>query len=423
MKGELQVKDFSVGVVFLTNQRAKLISGIEQLVGEFQLQQVNDKWGCLMFEGQSIEEPAVREQMLALSSSLPLLYYTLEESGFAYRIFNCGEEIAAYAVGLTPFEAGTLQLNRTNPAAFCLFDLGNEDVLKLMQLLTPENLADENGLNNLILTSKAVLQFQGLSWKNGRCIAGNEVHPITVIQGTGARRGETFTERKTDTSIIGKPGFFKMLLLIWRYPRQVTRYVVETDYSKWSTLLMLFGMFFTAGIMQLIMPSFEAVYVPVWLKILMVLVITVVSLIPYYIVTALLKWTGTWLGGKARYKEIRAAYVWGGIPYWVLMIIASSVQVPIFYRSVLFLDMIDGYDMFLPSAIRSFLWKLGLYLLITLAVMVFGIVIGSKSLSEVQGFSALRAFGNYIIALAIPFVIVMGISLIFTLLFTIRVGY
>lgn len=415
------MSNFSVGVIFLADQRAKLINSLQQMVGEFQLQKVNNKWECLMLDGQSIDDSAISERLLSISNNLPLMYYNLEESCFAYRIFNCGETIAAFEVSLSPFTGSdSVQLDHSNPSAFNLFALGSAEVTRLLQLFTPENLADEKGINDLILTFKAVLQLQGLGWKNGRCIAGNEVHPITVIKPGGTSETPWVQGGKADTSVLGdKPGFFKILVLIWRYPREVMRYVLETDYINWSPYLMMLLATLSAGIGFSFMPSFEPVSVPIWLKVLLMALVGVFSLIPFYLFGAMIKWTGKWIGGQGHAREIRAVFGWAGMAYGLLMMVFNVLQMLLLSKDYInFLTMASA-NMLMPDLLQSFILKMSFFLLAGLVLLVFGTIMFSKCLGEVQGFSALRAFANCVLAYVIFFGIIFSFVLIITFLFVV----
>ncbi len=119
---------------------------------------------------------------------------------------------------------------------------------------------------------------------------------------------------------------------------------------------------------------------------------------PAFVLVAapLLRWTGSWLGGRARAAEVRAALTWGQIPtvsampLWVPVLLAGGVQV---FRS----------EPDVPDAAASMtILACGLAMAVA---AVWGVVTSVACLAEAQRFSisrALASLGLALFVLSIP---------------------
>ena len=114
------------------------------------------------------------------------------------------------------------------------------------------------------------------------------------------------------------------------------------------------------------------------------------------IVTALLTWTGKWIGGKGSFKNIRAAVAWSNVPI-VINIAMWFVLIGFFGNQVFLANFPEMAFMGKELGIVSLVY------LIESIMSIWSFIIMLHTLGEVQGFSAWRALLNVII----PFVLVM----------------
>ena len=128
------------------------------------------------------------------------------------------------------------------------------------------------------------------------------------------------------------------------------------------------------------------------------------GIIGLFVFGFLVHWTGGWLGGRATGTQIRSALAWGQVPtIWALLLWIPFLA-------------LAGEEMFTTATPR--LDEAGLLvstLMVSLGVL--GLVIGlwslvvlSKCVGQVQGFSAWRGLGNLLLPLAvlvIPFLLLL----------------
>ncbi len=184
---------------------------------------------------------------------------------------------------------------------------------------------------------------------------------------------------------------------IWTQPRETIRKIVSTNASyRLLPLYMIYGFPICLHIAQFfgLGSSLAAGFV-----LLIALVVSpLAGFIGISFWSILLFWTGQWIKGRAPYKNIRAAIAWTNVPNivtdltWVLLglIIGTALFVP-------------GFGMGEMTMAESRL-VLGLSIVQVLA-SIWAFVIFIVALSEVQGFSILKAIANVIIPCAILFVL------------------
>ncbi len=133
------------------------------------------------------------------------------------------------------------------------------------------------------------------------------------------------------------------------------------------------------------------------------------GILSLYLGGALVRWTGTWIGGVASSQNIRAALAWSSVPLiWALLIWIPELA-------------LIGDELFTSETPRMdasdtlLLAFLGLSL-IELVIAIWTLVVLLKSLGQVQGFSAWRALGNLLLSvlvIAVPILIIaVGITAI-----------
>jgi hypothetical protein len=117
------------------------------------------------------------------------------------------------------------------------------------------------------------------------------------------------------------------------------------------------------------------------------------SILFLYANAAVVRWTGSWLGGRASVAEVRAALAWSAIP----RILAVGVGAPI---GVLLGDAAAG-----PPALAWSIFR-GL-------VSLWVVILGIACIAEVHRFSTARALGALLLAgvvLALPLGVLAGLA-------------
>lgn len=124
-----------------------------------------------------------------------------------------------------------------------------------------------------------------------------------------------------------------------------------------------------------------------------------------YIASALLSWTGKWIGGQASYDEIKAAFAWSNVPLiWGL--ITWVIELGLFGAEN-FTSKTPVIDASIGLTAAFFAFAL-----IDLTIGIWAIVVYLKALAEAQKFSAWKALGNTLL----PFAVIAGPILVIALL-------
>ena len=135
------------------------------------------------------------------------------------------------------------------------------------------------------------------------------------------------------------------------------------------------------------------------------------GIIGLYIGGAVLRWTGTWIGGEALSKNIRAAMAWSSVP----IIWLSLLWIP---EVALFGDELFKSETPLIDSSETLLFSFIGFGLVEVVVATWGFVVFLKCLGQVQRFSAWKALGNSLISalvIVIPLVVIaMGIGAVST---------
>ena len=177
---------------------------------------------------------------------------------------------------------------------------------------------------------------------------------------------------------------------IWIKPRGTIRWIVETDPTRHVVLLAVVGGI--ANSLNLVEMFNLGDLLPLPIMLIFALVAGAIWGLPYiYIFGAILRWTGSWFGGEATRKEVRAAIAWSSVPsIWALMLWVPGL---ILLREELFTSPRLPY--LSPSKDYDYLIVGFIYLRGVIAIWA-GIVF-FKCLGEVHGFSAWKAIGATII--------------------------
>jgi hypothetical protein len=127
------------------------------------------------------------------------------------------------------------------------------------------------------------------------------------------------------------------------------------------------------------------------------------GLLGIYVGGGILKWVCSWLGGRASYKEVRAALAWSAVPN--ITSLAITILELFIFGNDLFTTATPRLDA--NPALGLVLMALG-FVEIVLAIWSFVVLL--KCLGEVNGFSAWRALGSLVLVLlliAIPIVLIV----------------
>jgi len=194
---------------------------------------------------------------------------------------------------------------------------------------------------------------------------------------------------------------------IWLQPRSTIQHIIDTN----PTYLVLALLALTGVAMGISAASAEGWGYDMsllWVFLIIATIFPLVTILVLYLVSALTRWTGTWLGGKATQEQIRAAYAWCYIP----VIATIALYVPLF--------MFYGFDLFNyqhttfsePYSIVPVQTGIAFSIVAVAEIFlsVWSFVISLHCLGQVQGFSAWRALGNQALTalvLFVPIVVIM----------------
>jgi hypothetical protein len=130
------------------------------------------------------------------------------------------------------------------------------------------------------------------------------------------------------------------------------------------------------------------------------------GIITLYIGGALIRWTGSWIGGNASSQNVRAALAWSSVPIiWDLLLWIPEL---ILFGQELFTSETPIID----ASLSLTLIFLG-FGTIEITIGTWTIVVFLKCLGQAQGFSAWKALGNVILTLLV--IIVPIVIIIFTI--------
>jgi len=195
-------------------------------------------------------------------------------------------------------------------------------------------------------------------------------------------------------------------LTIWVKPRQTIRRIIESDPKHQVVILAMLAGVSRALDRAASRNAGDALSLPVILAICVVAG-PIGGLPSLYIAGALLRWTGSWLGGKASSEEVRAAIAWSSVP----MICTLPLWIPklVLYRNELFQSSMPRVQ-----AIPLLALPLLGFVAIEITVTIWAFVVLLKCLGEVHGFSAWRALVALTLAFLIVFVPVFLLAVLFT---------
>lgn len=134
--------------------------------------------------------------------------------------------------------------------------------------------------------------------------------------------------------------------------------------------------------------------------------LTIIAGIPLYFFNALVYWLlGKMLGGKGKYKQVFMATASGSLP--LIGVLPVSIIALILYGKDLYAEPLDPFAMTNMSG-----GFYAIYILVTIGVSIYGVVVLSKALGYAHEFSALRGFGTVLIYAAIAIILTIVIAII-----------
>jgi Yip1 domain len=190
-------------------------------------------------------------------------------------------------------------------------------------------------------------------------------------------------------------------LTIWTRPRATIRGIVDTDPYHFMVSLTVLG-----GISNALDRARNQ-HAGDSLSLSGVLMSCMVGgvlggLFALYVGGGILKWVCSWLGGRASFKEVRAAMAWSHVP--VVAALAITVLQLLLFDNELFTTKTPHLDA--SPALRQLFMALNG---VEFVLAIWSLVLFVKCLGEVNGFSAWRALGSLFLAfliIAIPLVLI-----------------
>lgn len=135
------------------------------------------------------------------------------------------------------------------------------------------------------------------------------------------------------------------------------------------------------------------------------------GILSLYVFSALLRWTGKWIGGKASSEHIRTALAWSIVPsVWALILLVPELAL---FGKELFTSITPKIDSSLTLIALLFLFGA-----IEIGIGIWSFIISLKSIGEVQGFSAWKALLNSVLSglvIVIPVIVLVLIGLILSI--------
>ncbi|WLD93098.1 Yip1 family protein [Alkalihalobacillus sp. AL-G] len=187
------------------------------------------------------------------------------------------------------------------------------------------------------------------------------------------------------------------LLTLWVKPRETTRQILDSNNSKFYICLVIL-----AGISGALNNAVEQgagdeQSFPFTMILAMILGI-LGGLLSWYIVSLILYWTGTWIGGEATREQIKIAFGWSNF-YIILTMLLWIINILMF-----------GQDLFTSENQNSTaIMYIGI---LELIIGIWSFIVLVKMIAEAQHFSVWKGLGNIlltILVVMVPLAILGGI--------------
>jgi hypothetical protein len=201
---------------------------------------------------------------------------------------------------------------------------------------------------------------------------------------------------------------YKAFLSMWTSPRKTIRGIINTNPdSKLFLLSIIYGLpmmfYFAQG------SSLGQTYRGSTILLISLIGACIIGYIGINVGSALLYFTGKWIGGKASFKQVRASVAYSNV--------TNLVSIGIW----LILAAMFGQSVFLAdfpyaSSLGNFAVLMNSIFIVQLVVGIWSIVIFIASLSETQGFSTIKAIINTLLPMGVIFIGFWILGLLFSLL-------
>ena len=197
---------------------------------------------------------------------------------------------------------------------------------------------------------------------------------------------------------------FNPWVRMWISPRATMRVLLDTDPKKDVLLLMI-----AAGLGTYLSASI-AKGLGGFLSLSSIIILTLVfgpvmGFIRLYIGAALLRWTGSWIGGKGNAIQVRSALAWSMVPE-VLLLIILGIAIVIFGNTLFLSSALQGEtSVYVPLFVQGFR-------IVRILLSIWGVAILVVCLSEVQKFSLWKSLANLLLStlvVIVPAIIILAL--------------
>lgn len=182
-------------------------------------------------------------------------------------------------------------------------------------------------------------------------------------------------------------------LSIWIRPKQTVREIINTNVKyRFFVLSLIYGLPIVFRIAQNF--SLGGVFTLPAILLLCLILAPLIGSIGFFISTALITWTGKWLGGKGSFPEVRCAVSWTNATNLITVLIWLFLIFQ--FRQIVF------YEGFLrmPMTVSESVW-IGTYLLVQMTVSIWSFILLVLGVSEVHAFSIWKSLLNIVMAFAV----------------------
>ena len=197
-------------------------------------------------------------------------------------------------------------------------------------------------------------------------------------------------------------------LSIWTKPRRTMRQILDDDPERLVLVLAALG-----GISQAL-DNASTRSAADHLSLLAVLAGAVAlgavgGIVGLYVSAVVLRVTGSWLGGTASSRELRAALAWPNVlTAWALLLWIPEL---LLFGRELFTTEMPRTDASLPLTVTFFCFAF-----VEIVIAIWSVVVVVKCVAEAQRFSAWRALGSICVAIAFVLGVLLAILVPFLLL-------
>ena len=201
---------------------------------------------------------------------------------------------------------------------------------------------------------------------------------------------------------------FKAFLTMWTSPRKTIRGIINTNPDQKLFLLsLIYGLpmmfYYAQG------ASLGQTYHLFTIFLISLIGACIIGYVGINFGAFLLFLTGKWIGGKAKFKEVRASVAFSNVTNLVSIVI--WLLLTLMFRKSVFMS-----DFSYSASLGNFKALMNFIFIIQLVVAVWSMVIFIASLSETQGFSIFRSIINTLLPIGVVFVGLWLLGLLFSLL-------